>query len=366
MKRVTNRYRDYVQNNLNSRIRRTKWYKHNIFVSIFACTVVLLAFAFNARYRNISTAIPKLKAYKTCSLKLFAHTENEILSSSPQYNGITEMPVFKNRFYRDKYGKTISDINKDEMLEKVKWVANSLNLDINKMESSSQSVIAYCDGLEIEATYEEDIFLKFKPPIILPEQYLDFNSDLEENNMNTTKYLTDKYKNLLNMKSPYPELTGGDFNIYSERQFQLNVFENDGDMLNKILGYNFNRAKFYLDENKRLSKIYIHKVDISQKIGDYPILTVDDAKNIFVKDKFVKDVLKTSKVENCIKRIELGYNFEMIYRYETDLIIPYYKFLIEIPSETLKNNFKSYQYFYIPAVQPEYLEDESVWDIRVN
>ena len=46
-----------------------------------------------------------------------------------------------------------------------------------------------------------------------------------------------------------------------------------------IINYNFHRIEVSLDENYNVYSITIHNENLNNKIGDYPIITVEEAKN---------------------------------------------------------------------------------------
>lgn len=45
-----------------------------------------------------------------------------------------------------------------------------------------------------------------------------------------------------------------------------------------IINYNFHRIEVSLDENYNVYSITIHNENLNNKIGDYPIITVEEAK----------------------------------------------------------------------------------------
>jgi len=46
--------------------------------------------------------------------------------------------------------------------------------------------------------------------------------------------------------------------------------------------------------------------------------------------------------------------------------MPYYKFLVEMPTMELENGLKTFGAFYVPAVKGEFLENMPLWDGNFN
>ena len=59
---------------------------------------------------------------------------------------------------------------------------------------------------------------------------------------------------------------------------------------------------------------------------------------------------------------------ELVYRNgkRDEVFMPYYRFLVELPSMQRDNSLKDYGAFYVPAVDGRYLENMPVWDGSFN
>ena len=53
-----------------------------------------------------------------------------------------------------------------------------------------------------------------------------------------------------------------------------------------IINYNFHRIEVSLDENNNVYSITIHNENLNNKIGDYPIITVEEAKNRLLEQRY--------------------------------------------------------------------------------
>ncbi len=71
--------------------------------------------------------------------------------------------------------------------------------------------------------------------------------------------------------------------------------------------------------------------------------------------KFEKPV---SIKEEVIKDVIITY---WPFQESDTLIMPFYRFCIEFPDYKQDNGLNRYSYFYVLAIQPEYISDDSIW-----
>ena len=102
--------------------------------------------------------------------------------------------------------------------------------------------------------------------------------------------------------------------------------------------------------------------DYREKLGDYPIISSDEALELLGEGKYI-----TSVAQYDFPGTEYAGMVELVYRV-TDLeeyYIPYYRFYVEIP-EGAEDGKKLYGAYYVPAVRQEYISDMTVWDGHFN
>ncbi len=109
----------------------------------------------------------------------------------------------------------------------------------------------------------------------------------------------------------------------------------------------------------KLFLIRIYQQDLSEKIGDYPIITTDEASELLESGYYITTV---PEVMGEVVSMELIYRTGM----SDDYYMPYYRFLIELPEAERENGLKSYGAYYVPAVEQQYISDLTVWDGRFN
>ena len=104
------------------------------------------------------------------------------------------------------------------------------------------------------------------------------------------------------------------------------------------------------------------KTDLSQKIGDYPIITAEEARKLLLENHYITTVPEALPGEEYIAHVELMYRTSG----RDSGFMPYYKFLVEMPTMERENGLKTFGAFYVPAVQSEFLENMPLWDGNFN
>lgn len=125
----------------------------------------------------------------------------------------------------------------------------------------------------------------------------------------------------------------GDYNIYLQQSYSIEFFDAGGDYISQMVNYNFNRTVFYCDDEGKLFLARVFQPDLSEKMGDYPIITTDKA-------------YRTAETE--------------------EYYMPYYRFYVELPEEAREGGIKTYGAYYVPAVESIYIANMPVWDGSFN
>ena len=157
-------------------------------------------------------------------------------------------------------------------------------------------------------------------------------------------------------------IDGGDYNIYRQQRYQIAFYDASGSHLDQLLNYNFNQTVFYCGDDGMLSMARVFQPDLSQKVGDYPILSVDEAAEQLAEGNCISSVPSDAIPSDTPAKVELVYRTGEREGY----FLPYYRFYLELPSMEEEDGLKTYGAFYVPAVRPEYLEGVPVWDGSFN
>ena len=342
----------------------------------------------------------------------------ELCDNNPwtEDSDLAALPVFKNTLVYDAANMPINALSAEEMLAKAKEVANMFGLEIKslyttpeqeqtekimqkldgadeqtiKMNTAAREGIAECDKAFIDVGIDGHIHLALMPEtahlakkiaklgvfdnftVSFEYGYETINGTLHslgfplpggrrfayegtsrEQAMEITKYLFSEYGAFAKISEP-------GYNLFADyafgkalRRLHTAVFDNSGSLEERILNFNFANIYFSATDMGGLGQIIYSKTDLSQKIGDYPIITAAEAHKLLLDGKYISTVPQDLPAEEHIARVEL------IYRKNRGdaVLMPYYKFFVEMPAMQRKNGLKTFGVFYVPAVSGEFLEN---------
>ncbi|HBA49591.1 MAG TPA: hypothetical protein DCZ91_17705 [Lachnospiraceae bacterium] len=328
-----------------------------------------------------------------------AYDASELVNANPwtEEMEISALPVYRNSAaFRGQYGTNLK-ADLDKMEEYLKEVAGRLGLDtdslvitddvpdeetrkiiMEKLQIGGGTVpegyfnptrlITEADGMKIEVDQYMTASVYFEPAIELPAEYrFNYSASYEELEK-TAGYLEEEFREFMGMEQPRQDINGGGYDIYFRQQYKIAFYETGEDAVEQILQYNFNRVSFACDDEGKLFLARIYRPDISEKEGDYPIITAEEARELLTDGSYVTTVPGEMPGEKYIRAVELVYrtgNWDLYY-------MPYYRFTVELPNPygvaggEKEDGLKSYGAYYVPAVESEYLEDMPGWDGRVN
>jgi len=340
-------------------------------------------------------------------------------------NNLTTLPVFNNPLEYDKSGEPVDGLSPEEMLAKAEEIANLFGLEITslyteptpeqieqitqKLEGASEEeiyqntrvyrAIAECKGANIDVWKNGNIILWLRPETAdlineigkldvydnfsvefnfsyeivndiqyttgfpLPKGYsFTYENTSREHAMEITEYLFSKYGAFTGIKTP-------EYNLFADYTYsavltrlQTSVFENAGSLAERILNFNFTNIHFNASDAGGLGGIRYSKTDLSQKIGDYPIITAEEAKTLLLEKQYITTVPEELPDAEYIARVELVYRTSR----RDSVFMPYYKFFVEMPTMQRENGLKTFGIFYVPAVKAEFLENTPIWDGSFN
>lgn len=330
-----------------------------------------------------------------------AYDISELQNSNPwaEDNQFTTLPVFTNPNEYDRAGAPVDGLSPQEMLAEAEKIANLLGLEITSQNTSMYQVTAKCRGAEIEIQMDGHVLLTLAPERVhlakeigklsdynsltisfeygyevigealysrgmpLPDGYsFTYENTSNEQALEITQYLFSEYGSFMGITTAGYDLAAAYTYDGVLTRLHTFVFENAGSLTERILNYNFNRLYFAATELGELGAISYYKADLSQKVGDYPIITAAEARQLLLENHYITSVPEAFPGEEYIAHVELIYRTG---RLDT-VFMPYYKFWVEMPTMELKNGLKTFGVFYVPAVQSQYLENMPVWDGSFN
>ncbi len=215
------------------------------------------------------------------------------------------------------------------------------------------------EGMKLEVDQFLTVTIRFDPSVPLPEEYSFANGTTYAD---VAEYLKTAYQDLIGFDDPQLNLSGGDRNIYGHQSFSIEFFEGDKHKTKQIVNYHFNRVAFSFDDEGKLFIARVYRPDITEKVGDYPIITVEEANELLANGNYITTVPYELPGMDYVKKVELVYRNDR----DSEYFMPYYRFYVELPDMELDNGMKTYGAYYVPAVSGEYIENMPLWDGSFN
>lgn len=228
-------------------------------------------------------------------------------------------------------------------------------------------LMAEGDGVSIDVDLNLVAAIWFEPALPLPEEYPLSRYVSREELSRTAQYLVAAYPDVLGMEQPVADISGGDRHFDGQSGgYTLSFYEGSGSDTDRILAYNFRQISFYGSEEGELDLVRIRQPDLSRKLGDYPIITADRARELLTAGHYLTTVPCEMPGEEYIRKVELIYRTST----EDECWMPYYRFWVEvndIPEASDQDpDLKTYGAYYVPAVAEEYLTELPLWDGSFN
>ena len=288
----------------------------------------------------------------------FARDISELVNANPWNEKIllAALPVFGVK----------NDTPENKLKELIAATAGKLNLKgFGSFSNDGGAVFADSESIKITAT-DTDIAVYFKKAERLPKKY-NFGYYASYRDMKkSAEYLKNKYSALFESGKYILNLYGGDCDIYGRQSYNISFYKDSDDIVQKIINYNFYKTYFTPNDNGELEQISTDTPNLGDKIGNYPVISPDKAKELLYNGKYVTSAPTAIKKSNKTAQTELVYRFAPWEKY----YIPYYRFLVVEEStgnESLeKQGFKSYCAYYVPAVEDKYIANMPLWNGAIN
>lgn len=316
-----------------------------------------------------------------------AYDISELVNNNPwsENSAISTLPVYKNQTgFDENHNLTGADF--DTMEELALETAEKLGLDKNslsitddtpdeeyqikvteKFESIGQSVpegyfdptkiIVEAQGIEIEVDKTLTVTVYFEPPIALPSEYNFTHFATYDEKMAVAQYFKEQYSDFIGADSSQMNIYGGDYDIYGRQKFSVGFFSTCDNEAQNIVSYNFNRTAFHCDDDGKLFIARAYCPDLSEKMGEYPIISVSKARELLLNGNYISDVMYGFSGEEFIRKTELVYRTSVYDEY----FMPFYRFYVELPDAKRDNGLNTYGAFYVPAVDGSYISNMPVW-----
>ena len=220
---------------------------------------------------------------------------------------------------------------------------------------------AWAEGVTLRVDQTGSLEVKYDPPRPLPEgQHLNWETAGPADYARAAPALVQEYAPLLGMEKPVVNVSGGDATTEGTQLWTLSFYEGAGTPVEQILHYQFAQAAFIgsWEAADSLWIIRLHGADLSRPVGDYPILTPDEAQQLLCAGRYVISVPGDTPAPEAVRKVELVYQTDTW----APVWMPYYRFYVEMPPDWDVGGMHTYGAYYVPAVQPDYLTNLPQWD----
>lgn len=360
--------------------KRTAWRKWG---AMAACLAVLLGVGFLFFPRSspdvpdpVPTELPTLPVSMGPSLGgygfegYYVRDISELKNTSPSQIGSLPdtLPVFRNAAGGYPL-QAASEEYMAKMLTLCRSVAGRLGWDAENMTVVWDE---RSDGLApttVTATGADGVKIEVDQFMTVTISYPDRNRPFSENVLPTyddahklAEKLLAEYRDLMNFANPQICITGGYYNIDGEQSYDIAFVETGGTQTEELLEFFFHGAEFFCNEGGEPWLIHLRCTDLSDKVGDYPIITAQQAQAQLVAGHYITSCGWEMPREAYIRKVELVYRTGEYDEY----FMPYYRFYVELLEEAPVEGCMHLAAYYVPAVAEEYLAPLSTWDGRFN
>lgn len=291
------------------------------------------------------------------------------------------LPVYKNLAIYDMSGKPVY-LSDDKMLAIGIDYANALGFEVLSYETAyaweeedediEDRVILQTSGAEIRVDGSGDATIDFTSPIPLPAG-MSLDRDTDANTAeNTAAYLTEQYQALLS-DAEYGVITTVSRTFTGEQHRSVYAYPIGKTAAETYVNRDFSEVTFYSghgDTENTLGMIRISDRRRSvEEIGQYPLISEEEAAEMLAAGEYITTVpaeylSEDGITEDRILSCELEYRVSNIDAF----CIPYYHYYVQLDRfpENYAEGLKDYGGYWVPAVHPDYLDPDTVWDGRFN
>lgn len=284
---------------------------------------------------------------------------DELVNENPwNDNGeeVNKLPVMDSPF-KFQESKEVTPIADEEKMETLlKATSENLGVEAEKPKPGQYLVSAENQKYKIEVDSAMITTVYFQSDNQFPEEYNYTTHATYEETEQVAEYLLMQYKDYLDMENPKINITDGSQDVYGRQTYEITFFDDTGDITRRILNYNFNYVTFVCDEDGILILSKKYSRDLTDVIGEYPIVKEEEAAELLINGNYITSVPGEFPGEEYIKKAELVYRNGVAEK----TYIPYYRFYVELPEKKIQEGTvegNHYGTYYIPAVDNRYIKD---------
>ena len=286
---------------------------------------------------------------------------------------IDSLPVFINKY---KPSENIEDINVNKMKNQILKIGKSFGVNVNQNkilktiinENSEEMVCEIDKNINdncVKVFYETDKIrinvnsdlsasVQFLEPFNLPNGYGYGIYPTYEQLKNTGNYIKNNLNNLLMMENPVVDICKKGYDTYKNQIFSLEFYDKGQDLKNSIINYGLNRVRIYCNDSA-ITYIRFNSFDLTDKLGDYPIISAKKARETALKGNLYNPFLNNPNSEKDIIKTELTY----LEHHNQEVLMPFYKIYVKSQNKnsaySKELGLEECSICYIPAIDENYL-----------
>lgn len=164
-----------------------------------------------------------------------------------------------------------------------------------------------------------------------------FNSSAElcskEEAKNAIDFLLQDFDVLTDYKNCTVEIRSVRPDAESGTQWRFGVFDSSNDLVQTIVNYNLNYTVFTPGDKKNsLASVKVfNRLSVSEYVGDYKIITLGEAMDkMFMGEYFTNAPEEKLSGDALYMKSISHWKFELVYLSEGELLVPYYRILVEM------------------------------------
>lgn len=288
---------------------------------------------------------------------------------------INELPMFRTK-YGEHAAMYSAILDKDEAVAKLEEIAAALGGELSDIELYEVNPERYDPAHKDELTGKlhdasamvgdirvtvfslGNVHIEFGASLQLPDGYgFDIENPDPAMQDKTAKYLIDKFPGLFGYTNPVSFV---DFTYQT-------AYDYSDDAFTAMMNYNFKQTSFYYIEGEGVGMWIDDTLADYECSGFYPVITPEEAREKLLAGDYVTTVPKEPYLPGGVTEDRVEY-MELVYHLNSDktAYIPYYRFLVRLESNDYpEDGSNSYGAFYVPAVEPEYLDNTNL-DLKFN
>lgn len=327
--------------------------------------------------------LPKLKIANNAGdgfgfAGVMAYRIEELEEDNPwkEENKINSLPLFTNKYSFKKGTFIVTGYTIDEMKRDLSDIVKKYGLDFDKdkirisrynevgeekipqkdIENLAESISYESKDYIFQVDQSGRIRVKFKQVQFLG----DFKAKKDESSEEILRQMGEAfirdYPNCINFENPKIRIVNKDYGYEGERSLLLEIYKGRKEDKEEFLQYHLGPSiRIYFEKDNSVYAIDYFNNRIGEKLGDYPLISPQEAREKMKDGAFVTSVPYPFPGEDKIAKIELVYWTSPLEPY----LIPYYKVYVELEEEDLEleNGLKTFGLYYVPAVENKYIEN---------